>query len=71
VGTTIPISEPRDFYDRNDKPNESICLRCFLTVRGSRWESLEAAKREHKTACAFRDCQPRAQVKPTSSLFRN
>ena len=51
MGAVIRFPGRRDFYDRHDRPDESICLRCFLTVQGSRWESLEEAKLEHKKLC--------------------
>ena len=44
----------RDYYDRDDRSDNNICLRCFLTVQGSRWESPEEAKLEHKKLCPFR-----------------
>jgi hypothetical protein len=55
MGAVLAFTNPHDYYDRDDKQDESICLRCFGTVRGSRWESLAESKLGHKLLCSQRD----------------
>ena len=41
----------REFHRRLDKPRESICLACFLTVKAVKSQRLEDAEETHRKAC--------------------
>jgi hypothetical protein len=68
MGAASALSDPQDFYDRDDRPGESICLRCLLTVRGSRRIPLEEAKLEHRIVCAFKERSPIRVPRPSKQI---
>lgn len=41
----------REFHRRPDRPEESICLSCFLTVRAAKPRRLEDAEDAHRRVC--------------------
>jgi hypothetical protein len=48
-----PDHDNPDFTRRDGKP-ESICMRCFLTVRAADLKSLEKREQEHRQLCPSR-----------------
>ncbi len=46
--------EREDFHHRPEKPQESICMFCFLTVRASKPELLANAELNHRRECPNR-----------------
>ncbi len=40
-----------EFYPRADTEGHSICLACFLSVKATKWETLQQAEQLHRQEC--------------------